>query len=181
MQRILTVLASVLVFATSSSVLAQQQIVSATARRLAARASAAIQGSAVNSTNGALANTLIRVRDARLGRIVNQSVTDKVGAYTFKGLDPGNYIVEIIGNNQTTLAATNLISANAGETVTAVVRLPFKPSLLGAVMGQASPAQGASASSGISGLIPELVNELPQTAIQVIPAVVPAGDPATER
>jgi hypothetical protein len=170
MQRILSVIAGVLIFATPASMSAQQQIAAgATARRLAARATAVIQGSAVNWTNGVLANTSIRVRDARLGRIVNQSITDNVGAYTFKGLDPGNYIVEIISNNQTTLAATNLISANAGETVTAVVRLPFKPSLLGAAFGQASSAQGG------------LVSELTQTAIKMVPAIVPAGDPATER
>jgi hypothetical protein len=182
MHRILSAAAAVLIVALPGPLSAQPQIATAAARRLATRATAAIQGSAVNSGNGALANTLVRVRDARLGRIVDQSLTDKLGAYTFKGLEPGNYVVEIVSNNQTTLAATNLISANAGETVHAIVRLPFKPSLLGAFLGQTAPAQGVtSASSGLSDIVPELVNQLPQTVVQAIPAIVPVGPPVSER
>ena len=129
-------------------------------------------------------------RDARLGRIVNQSLTDKLGAYTFKGLDPGNYIVEIVSNNQTTLAATNLISANAGETVTAVVRLPFKPSLLAAILGQQSTVSSAakdvgsissSSTSNFGGVLTSLVEQLPATTGQAIPTLLPSGPPVTEQ
>ena len=55
-----------------------------------------IQGNAVNSTNGALTNTLVRLRDARYGHIVDRVVTDKVGSFTFRGVDPGNYVVEVM-------------------------------------------------------------------------------------
>jgi hypothetical protein len=168
--------------ATSVSVSAQQQFATAVARRLGMRATATIQASAINSTNGALANTSLRLRDARLGRIVENSLTDKFGAYTFKGLDPGNYIVEIVSNDQTAIAATNLINANAGETVAVVVRLPFKPSLFGTLLGQAVPGQGtASTTSGLNGIVPNLAQQLTQTIVQLIPAIVPVGPPASDQ
>jgi hypothetical protein len=182
MQRIQSVIVAVAVVATIPSLSAQQQIAGLAARKLTVRASAVatIQGNALTSTNGALVNTLVRVRDARLGRIVNQSLTDKLGAYTFKGLDPGNYIVEIVSNNQTALAATNMISANAGETVNAIVKLPFKPSMLATILGQqSSPATAASnTASTASASITELV---PQITEQAIPVVVTVGDPVSER
>ena len=180
MQRILAVIAGVLIVGTPASLLAQQEIAAAAARRAAMRASAAIQGSAINSSNGVLVNALVRVRDARLGRIVDQSLTSKVGAYTFKGLEPGNYVVELVSKNRMTIGTSSLISANAGQTVTAVVRLAFTPSLLGAILGQQAPATSAVA-AGFGDVIPQIVQQLPQTIIQAVPAMVPTGPPVSEQ
>ena len=180
MQRILSVIAGVLIVGTPASLSAQQEIAAAAARRAAMRATAVIQGSAVNSTNGVLVNTLLRVRDARLGRIVDQAHTSKVGAYTFKGLEPGNYIVEIVSKNQMTIGTSSLISANAGQTVTAVVRLAFTPSLLGAILGQQAPATSAVA-AGFDDMVPQITKQLPQAIIQAIPAMVPTGPPVSEQ
>jgi hypothetical protein len=174
MQRVLSVIAGVLIVVTPGSLSAQQQVATEAARRLASRATVAIQGRAVNSLNGALVNTLVRVRDARSGRIVSQSLTDKLGAYTFKGLDPGSYVVEIVSQSQKTIAATSLLSANAGETVIAVVRLTFNPSNFGNVLGHVPLGSSDSAVSQIAAQLPEL-------ALQAIPTVVPVGPPVSER
>jgi hypothetical protein len=179
MQRILSAIVGVFVVATVVSASAQQPPGTAAGRRLALRASAAIQATAFTAVNGVLANTMVRLRDARLGRIVGQSLTDEKGACIFKGLDRGNYVVELVSNRQTTLAATPLISVNAGETVAAVVKMPFKPSLLGTLLGQEpSPVAGASAfgSSETAG-----ISELPQTVVQLVPTLVAVGAPVSER
>jgi hypothetical protein len=126
----------------------------------------------------------VRIRDARIGRIVDRALTDRMGAYSFKGLDPGNYIVEIVGTNQTPLAATNLISVNAGETVTTVVKLPFKPTIVTSLLGnRLSPATstGAAAGGSLSEIVPQILEQLPQAAAQALPAVVPSGVPISER
>ena len=146
---------------------------------------ATIQGNAATSTNGRLPNSMVRLRDARYGRIVDTQFTDKTGAFVFKAVDPGNYIVEIVSTNQTTIAATQMLSANAGETITAVVKLPLKPSLFASVLGQqggsaATPAT-ASATASVSEVVPTVVQQLPQTAVQSIPAVVGVGDPVSPR
>jgi hypothetical protein len=175
MPQILSAIAGVLVVATTASLSAQRPIPPATARRLA-RATAVIQTTAVNALNSVLANTVVRLRDARLGRIVDQSVTDKQGRHTFNGLDRGNYIVELVSPDQTTLAATTLINVNGGETAAVVVRLPVKPSLLETLLrGQQSSSGPSSSSFGAGG---PGGTEVPQGTV---PTVIVVGAPVSER
>jgi hypothetical protein len=122
-----------------------------------------------------LANAVVRARDARYGRIVATLVTDKAGNAVFEGLDSGLYVVEIINATRQVLAASGLTAVNAGETEEVVVKLPARPSLLGALLGTSSNATSPT------GLVPTLVSVLPQVVIQSIPAVVPVGDPVSER
>jgi hypothetical protein len=142
-----------------------------------AAAFATVKGTALNSVNVALPHTMVRLRDVKFGRIVESSLTNQDGAYLFKGLDPGNYIVEIVSTDQTSLASTSLISANAGDTVTTVVRLPFRMTMLANLLGgQVSPLVG-----GGRDLASELEGSLMPLALQGIAAVVPAGIPISER
>lgn len=120
-----------------------------TVARVGARSAAfsTIQGNALTSTNGQLANTMVRLRDARYGRIIDSQLTDKSGLFAFKGVDPGSYIVEIVGTDQTSvLAASELLNVDAGEVVSAVVKLPLRVSpfarILGGPMG--TPAAAAA-------------------------------------
>jgi hypothetical protein len=112
-----------------------------------------IQGNALSSTNGQLANSLVRLRDARLGRIVGSQITDRSGLFAFHAVDPGTYVVELVGNDQTVLAASQVLSVNAGDVASAVVRLPFKippfAGLLGHSATQATALSSAAAASGV--------------------------------
>jgi hypothetical protein len=133
---------------------------------------ATIQGDAIDAVNAKLPNTLVRLRDARMGRVVDTSLTNKAGLFTFYRVDPGYYIVELFDNNQRTLAATQLIGASAGETKTAVVKLPFQSSMLSNLFLMS----GAGGNGERTGAGPA-----PQAVLESIPAVVPAGDPVSER
>jgi hypothetical protein len=114
---------------------------------------ATIQGNALDSTNGPLPNTLVRLRDARLGRIIESQISDKSGLFEFKGIDPGSYIVEIMGNDQTILAASQMLTVNAGEAISAVVKLPFRippfAGLLGNTTASALAVTAAAASAQV--------------------------------
>jgi hypothetical protein len=70
--------------------------------------------------------------------------------------------------------ATLVTAVNAGETEEVVVKLPARPSLLGALLGTTN-------ANTPTGMVPTLVSVLPQVVIQSIPAVVPVGDPVSER
>ena len=94
-----------------------------------------IQGNALSSTNGVLPDTMVRLRDARAGRIVDTQTTDKSGLFAFKSVDPGSYIVELVGNDQSILAASQILNVNAGEAVSAVVKLPFRLPPFGGLLG----------------------------------------------
>ena len=96
-----------------------------------------IQGNALTSTNGALANAFVRLRDARVGQIVETQVTDQSGLFAFPAVDPGSYIVEIMGQDQySVLAASQMLNVGPGEAVSAIVKLPFKIPPFAGVLGQ---------------------------------------------
>jgi len=102
-----------------------------------------IHGNVLDATNGNLANVVVRLRDARYGRIVDTELTDKSGLFEFRTLDPGSYIVELIGNRSTVLAASQIMNVEAGEIVSAVVQLPLLSPLL-ATAGSSTVASAAA-------------------------------------
>ncbi len=118
-----------------------------------ATAFSTIQGSALDSKRSILPDSAVRLRDARAGRIVSAQTTDKSGLFEFRDLDPGSYIVELLGVADTVLAASQLININAAETVTTVVQLPFRLPALGGLFGhttaQAIAITTAAAATGV--------------------------------
>jgi hypothetical protein len=109
-----------------------------------------IQGNALDSANGALPNALVRLRDARIGRIIDSQISDKSGLFEFKGVDPGSYIVEIVGNDHTILAASQMLNVNAGEAISAVVKLPFRIPPFAGLLGNTTPSAVAVTAAAAS-------------------------------
>src|SRR5262249_36320496 len=125
-----------------------------------------IQGNALTSTNTALVNTPVRLRDARFGRIVDTTLTGRSGVFEFRTADPRSYILGIMGNDQPVLAASQLINVNAGDAVTAVVKLPFRIPPFAGVLGNSTPSAAAvTAEAAASGVL----------------ATTVAGEPASNR
>jgi hypothetical protein len=118
-----------------------------------------IQGNALTATNGALPDSLVRLRDARFGRIVATQTTDKSGLFAFKVIDPGSYVIEIIGPDQTAvMGASQLIHVSAGEAVSAVVKLPFKIPPFAGLLGNTAPQITAvTASAATSGVLTTVI------------------------
>ena len=115
-----------------------------------------VQGNAIDSGNNVLPRHPVRLRDARSGRIAGAQVTDASGLFTFRSLDPGTYVVELINASGAVLASSQLLNLNSGETVTAVVRLAFRMPALGGLVGgrrgpQAAAVAMAAAASGVLG------------------------------
>ena len=172
MSRLVSIAIVTLIAASTLSLAAQQQAGTPTATRVVrstvtrsalakvkGNALTTIQGNALNSANGQLNDVVVRLRDARFGRIVDTQVTDKSGMFAFKAVDPGSYIVEIVSNDQTILAASQLVSVNAGEAASAVVKLPLRiPPFAGLMSRTAMPLATviatAAAISGILAVVP---------------------------
>src|SRR5262245_19262373 len=107
--------------ATSLPVIAQSPARAVASTRVAQRGTArmlpgtrgnvltTIQGNALTSTNGPLANAGVRLRDARSGRIVDTQYTDESGLFAFPNVEPGSYIVELMAEDQTTVLAASQI------------------------------------------------------------------------
>ena len=103
-----------------------------------------IQGKALNAVNTPMVETGVRLRDARYGRIVQTTFTDKQGAFVFHEIDPGTYVVELMGPGvNSVLASSPLINVGTGEALSALVRVPFQTSTLAGVLGSSQSAASA--------------------------------------
>ena len=147
MRQSLLITATVLTLATTS--FAQNNAPGATAPKLLpgtrVTVLSTIEGHATNASNVPLQDALIRLRDARLGRIVDTEKTDKKGAFTFRNVDPGTYVVEIVNpGNSTVIASSQILYVSTGDTVTAVVRLPYA-----AVLGPSTASTVSSAAQAV--------------------------------
>jgi hypothetical protein len=94
-----------------------------------------IQGNALDSMNGQMPNAIVRLRDARFGQIVDTQLTDNSGMFAFRSVDPGSYIVEVMGADSSVLAASQILNVNAGEIASAVVKLPFRIPTFAGILG----------------------------------------------
>ncbi|HLB44185.1 MAG TPA: carboxypeptidase-like regulatory domain-containing protein [Candidatus Limnocylindrales bacterium] len=99
-----------------------------------------IQGNALRATGAALARATVRLRDARFGRIAGTQTSDQSGLFAFSAVDPGVYVVEIVGEDGSVLAASQMLNVTAGDTASTAVRLPFRALPLGGVFGDSTPA-----------------------------------------
>ncbi len=124
-----------------------------------------IQGSALNSTNGSMPNTLMRLRDARFGRIVDRMLTDKSGLFAFRGIAPGSYVVEMMGlTNEAVVAATPIIYVGPAQVASVILKLPFRITPFAGILGYTTlGAMAVSSAAAASGILAENVAGAPAT------------------
>jgi hypothetical protein len=120
---------------------------------LSGTASTIVQGNVLNCTNGPQPNAAIRLRDARSGHIVATQVADATGLFSVRGVDPGSYIVEIMGSDQMVLAASQILNVNAGEAVSGIVKLPCRNGLLAGLFGPTAQSAAAVTAAAASAAV----------------------------
>jgi len=77
-----------------------------------ADAAGSVSGTAQPSAGHSAANAAVRLRNLTTGNVAGTSVTDASGAFTFAGVEPGNYVVEMLDG------AGNVVSTSATVAVT---------------------------------------------------------------
>jgi hypothetical protein len=93
-----------------------------------------IQGTALTASDAVLPDADVRLRDARDGRVFGITRTNQSGFFSFRGVDPGSYIAELLGPNRKVAAASEIVNVNAGDTVSIVVKQPNNAKPLGAIL-----------------------------------------------
>jgi len=163
MSRFLPVTLLLVAAASGLSLAAQQPVtdavspISTTITRTKGFGLSTIQGNALDSANVRMSNAKIRLRDARFGRIVDKQTTDKSGIFTFSKVEPGTYIVELMSDDQSILAASELLNVNSGDLVSAIIKLPFRvppPALGGTAKSTAWIIATQALASSIVAVVP---------------------------
>ena len=117
---------------------------------------ATIQGTAFTMEKAAVPNAAVRLRDARLGRIVGSALSDKDGGFTFYSVEPGSYIAEVIdGESRSVIASSQIVGANAGELTLVALKLPSNLTQLARLLGSTTASNGgleaqAAAAGGVA-------------------------------
>lgn len=113
---------------------------------------ATIQGNALDAPDRPLPNHEVRLRNARTGQIGDRQMTDEAGLFSYTNLDPGSYVVELMDDDLRVEATSALVTVDAGDVATTVVRRPQRKALAGLLrdsVGTASAVIAAAAGVGI--------------------------------
>ena len=120
--------------------------------RATSATAATIGGLVLNGAGEPIPGAPVRLRDARFGRILRTEATGTAGEFEFASIDPGSYVVELLGDDRMVLAASRLLHVVAGETTAETLQLPadrrWSRVLIGA-LPRAGVVLGAAAAAGV--------------------------------
>lgn len=130
--------------------------------RTAAPAQASIGGRVVTPNGQVLVNTAVRARDLLTGTIAGSTSTAAGGQFSIVGLNPGNYVLEIVNAGGQVIGTSPFIFASAGASVaTTVTATSAAASAVNTVTGLAATLTSttaesvkyAAAAAGVAGMI----------------------------
>jgi hypothetical protein len=108
---------------------------------VAAQAGGSIGGTATSANNSVLSGVRVQLRNANTGQLAGNTTSGTNGAWSFTGLNPGNYVVEIVDAAGHVIGVSSSISLAAGGAISGVT---VAASAAGALAGAAA-AGGLSA------------------------------------
>ena len=111
-------------------------------------ATGAINGTAQSSAGQTLSNYTVHLRNLQTGQIAGSTTSNSAGGFSFAGLNPANYIVEVVNQAGAIVGSSAAIPVAAGATVTVSVSATAAAIAGGAAAGAA--AAGAAGAAGIS-------------------------------
>jgi hypothetical protein len=112
-----------------------------------------IQGTAQNSAGQALPNFTVQLRDVQTGQLTGSTRSDADGRFAFAGLNPGNYVVEIVNSAGQIVGASSAIAMAAGATATITVTAAAATLLNTTGTNMALIITTVAAGAGITGLV----------------------------
>lgn len=127
-------------------------------------ATGAINGTAQSSAGQTLSNYTVQLRNLQTGQLAGTTTSNTAGSFSFAGLNPANYVIEIVNEAGVVVGSSASIAVAAGATVTVTVSATAAAAIAatGAAAGAVAAAGGAAA-AGVS------------TAIVVTTVAIAAG------
>jgi hypothetical protein len=108
-----------------------------------------LSGTATSSSGQTLANMTVQLRNLATGQLVGTTTSSATGAFSFTGLPPGRFAVEVVNQAGQVIGTSAAITVAAGTAVTGVTVGATAASLAagaGAAAGMAAAGSGAGVS-----------------------------------
>jgi hypothetical protein len=117
-----------------------------------AAATGSLTGTASSSSGQAMANTVVQLRNLATGQLAGSTTSNAVGQFSFVGLNPGNYAVEVVNAAGQIVGTSASVAVSAGATVTGVgvTASTAVAAAAGAGSGVAAGAAAGDAAAGTS-------------------------------
>jgi hypothetical protein len=81
----------------------------------------AITGTAQNAAGQTMPNYTVQVRNLQTGQLAGSTTSNAAGSFSFAGLNPGNYIVEVVNELGAIVGSSAPIGVAAGATIAVTV------------------------------------------------------------
>lgn len=130
-----------------SMTLSAAPLFAARAPRGAQAQAATLSGTASSSTGQTLANTTVQLRDLATGQLAGTTTSTPSGAFTFAGIPPGRYAVEVVSAAGVIIGTSASVAVAAGAAITGVA-VSATAAAVGAAAAGAGVAAGAAAAAG---------------------------------
>ena len=146
--------------------------------RVRAQAGAAIAGLATIDGKP-ISNVVVRLRNVDSGQLLGTSAATAAGEFSFTGLVPGNYIVEMVSANGTIIGTSDVIRLTPAVMVADNITVGASSAAVAAAGGMgAGPATGAGV-GGTSGLSSTILAVLAVGATLGTTAIVAVANDAS--
>jgi hypothetical protein len=110
----------------------------------------AIRGTSVNGSGQPVANATVQLRNLSTGQLVGSTTSNVSGQFSFAGLNPGTYAVEVVNATGQIIGTSASISVAAGSVATGVtVSTSAAAGAAGAGAAGAAGAGGGAAAAGL--------------------------------
>jgi len=98
--------------------MASVDVIAAPASQAASAAS--LSGTASDGTGRILSNAVVQLRNASSGQLAGTATTNAAGSFSFTGLNPGTYVVEVTNAAGQIVGTSGMVVVGAGAAVTGV-------------------------------------------------------------
>jgi hypothetical protein len=82
---------------------------------------ASVSGTARNTAGRPVPNTTVRLRDVTTNRSLGTTASNAAGQFSFGGLEPGSYVVEVVNSTGQIIGTSTIIAVDAGATIAGVI------------------------------------------------------------
>lgn len=122
-------------------------------------ATGVITGTVLSSAGQTLPNYTVRLRNIQTGQLVGTTKTDPAGRFSFPGLSPANYIVEVVNPGGAIVGSSAVVAVAAGTsdavtvTATATTDRRRAAAAAGGGISRVLVVTTVAAAAGIAGVV----------------------------